>query len=107
MNSILGLIDAVTNTVSKAQQIELDKAALGQNRELALQRMQLDRKALDNQVDQFNKILEQRVNGPIQSVRLARAAGFRVDPYSYTNQNFYEDQLNIIRNSYRNLIKHI
>nr|ADA67907.1 VP3 [Feline calicivirus] len=105
MNSILGLIDSVTNTVTKAQQIELDKAALGQNRDLALRRMQLDQKALDNQVDQFNKILEHRVHGPIQSVRLARAAGFRVDPYSYTNQNFYEDQLNIIRNSYKNLFK--
>lgn len=106
MNSILGLIDSVTNTVSKAQQIELDKAALDQNRELALQRMKLDKQALDNQVNQFNKILEQRVHGPIQSVRLARAAGFRVDPYSYTNQNFYEDQLNIIRNSYRNMFRH-
>lgn len=106
MNSILGLIDSVTNTVSKAQQIELDKAALDQNRELALQRMKLDKQALDNQVNQFNKILEQRVHGPIQSVRLARAAGFRVDPYSYTDQNFYEDQLNIIRNSYRNMFKH-
>nr|WPH57524.1 VP2 [Feline calicivirus] len=105
MNSILGLIDSVTNTVSKAQQIELDKAALDQNRDLALRRMRLDQQALDNQVNQFNKILEQRVHGPIQSVRLARAAGFRVDPYSYTNQNFYEDQLNIIRNSYRNLFK--
>nr|ASU55884.1 structural protein [Feline calicivirus] len=105
MNSILGLIDTVTNTVSKAQQIELDKAALSQNRDLALQRMQLDQQALNNQVNQFNKILEQRVHGPIQSVRLARAAGFRVDPYSYTNQNFYDDQLNIIRNSYRNLFK--
>nr|WAW84782.1 VP2 protein [Feline calicivirus] len=105
MNSILGLIDTVSNTVGKAQQIELDKAALDQNRDLALRRMQLDRKALENQMDQFNKILEQRVHGPIQSVRLARAAGFRVDPYSYTNQNFYEDQLNIIRNSYRNLFK--
>nr|WAH70525.1 VP2 [Feline calicivirus] len=105
MNSILGLIDSVTNTVSKAQQIELDKAALDQNRDLALRRMQLDQRALDNQVNQFNKILEQRVHGPIQSVRLARAAGFRVDPYSYTNQNFYEDQLNIIRNSYKNLFK--
>nr|WEC89222.1 VP3 [Feline calicivirus] len=105
MNSILGLIDSVTNTVSKAQQIELDKAALNQNRDLALRRMQLDKRALDNQVDQFNKILEQRVHGPIQSVRLARAAGFRVDPYSYTNQNFYEDQLNIIRNCYKNLFK--
>nr|QZB01316.1 VP2 [Feline calicivirus] len=105
MNSILGLIDSVTNTVSKAHQIELDKAALDQNRDLALRRMQLDQRALDNQVNQFNKILEQRVNGPIQSVRLARAAGFRVDPYSYTNQNFYEDQLNIIRNSYKNLFR--
>nr|QZB01313.1 VP2 [Feline calicivirus] len=105
MNSILGLIDSVTNTVSKAQQIELDKAALDQNRDLALRRMRLDQQALDNQVDQFNKILEQRVHGPIQSVRLARAAGFRVDPYSYTNQNFYEDQLNIIRNSYKNLFR--
>nr|WAJ09445.1 VP2 [Feline calicivirus] len=105
MNSILGLIDTVTNTIGKAQQIELDKAALGQQRELALQRMNLDRQALTNQVEQFNKILEQRVHGPIQSVRLARAAGFRVDPYSYTNQNFYEDQLNIIRNSYKNLFR--
>nr|AJD77615.1 VP3 [Feline calicivirus] len=105
MNSILGLINTVTDTVSKAQRIELDKAALDQNRELTLQRLKLDQQALNNQVDQFNKILEQRVNGPIQSVRMARAAGFRVDPYSYTNQNFYEDQLNIIRNSYRNLFK--
>nr|UPH95346.1 short basic protein [Feline calicivirus] len=105
MNSILGLINTVTDTVSKAQQIELDKAALDQNRELALQRIKLDQQALNNQVNQFNKILEQRVNGPIQSVRMARAAGFRVDPYSYTNQNFYDDQLNIIRNSYRNLFK--
>nr|ALI87298.1 VP3 [Feline calicivirus] len=105
MNSILGLVNTVTDTVSKAQRIELDKAALDQNRELALQRLKLDQQALNNQVNQFNKILEQRVHGPIQSVRLARAAGFRVDPYSYTNQNFYEDQLNIIRNSYRNLFK--
>lgn len=105
MNSILGLINTVTDTVSKAQQIELDKAALDQNRDLALRRIKLDQQALDNQVNQFNKILEQRVQGPLQSVRLARAAGFRVDPYSYTNQNFYDDQLNIIRNSYRNLFK--
>nr|WGC89024.1 ORF3 [Feline calicivirus] len=105
MNSILGLIDTVTNTVGRAQQIELDKAALGQQRELALQRMNLDRQALNNQVEQFNKLLEERVHGPIRSVRLARAAGFRVDPYSYTNQNFYEDQLNAIRLSYRNLFK--
>nr|UZV41906.1 MAG: VP2 [Feline calicivirus] len=105
MNSILGLIDTVTNTIGKAQQVELDKAALGQQRELALQRMSLDRQALNNQVEQFNKILEERVQGPIRSVRLARAAGFRVDPYSYTNQNFYDDQLNAIRLSYRNLFK--
>nr|UIX55985.1 VP2 [Feline calicivirus] len=105
MNNILGIIDTVANTVEKSQRIELDRAALDQRREIALKRLNLDRRALDTQVEQFNKILEQRVLGPIQSVRLARAAGFRVDPYSYTNQNFYEDQLNIIRNSYRNLFK--
>nr|ULB38323.1 VP2 [Feline calicivirus] len=105
MNSILGLIDTVTNTIGKAQQIELDKAALGQQRELALQRMNLDRQALNNQVEQFNKVLEQRVHGPIQSVRLARAAGFRDDPYSYTNQKIYDDQLNASRVSSKNMFK--
>nr|AAA74414.1 nucleic acid binding protein [Feline calicivirus] len=105
MNSILGLIDTVTNTIGKAQQIELDKAALGQQRDWALRRMNLDQQGLNNQVEQFTQILEQRGQGPIQSVRLARAAGFRVDPYSNANPNFYGDRLNAIRLSYRNLFK--